>query len=95
MSQSHKDRYAEWTDEDRKAWGKLSSETARGYQWSDDSKKKMLGNKNGSTHTKDEILEIRRLHEQEKMSCREIADYLNTTYGFIYPIITYRRWADI
>ena len=33
--------------------------------------------------------------ESEMSIAKEIADYLNTTYGFIYPIITYRRWADI
>ena len=95
MSNSQKARYEQWTDDDRQAWGAMSSETASGYKWSEDSKQKMVGNKNGSTHTVEEIKEIRRLHEVSKLSCREIADILNESYNFIYGIITYRRWANI
>lgn len=95
MSQSQKERYEQWTDEDRQAWGKMSSEKACGYSWNDESKKKMIGNKNGATHTADEIKEIRYLHEVENKSCREIADYFNLSYDYIYGIITYRRWANI
>ena len=95
MSKSQKDRYEQWTDEDRQEWGKMSSEKARGYTWDDESKKKMIGNKNGATHTAEEVKEIRRLHEVENKSCREIADHFNLSYNYIYGIITYRRWADI
>ena len=95
MSRSQKDRYDQWTDDDRKAWGKMSSEIARGYKWNEESKQKMVGNKNGATHTAEEIKEIRKLHESDHLSCREIADLLNESYNFIYGIITYRRWANI
>lgn len=95
MSQSQKKRYNKWTDEDRQAWGKMSSEKACGYTWNEESKKKMLGNKNGAKHTADEIKEIRRLHEIENKSCKEIADIFNLSYPFVYNIITYRRWANI
>lgn len=95
MSESHNKRYAKWTEEERAAWGKLSSERARGYKWDDESRNKMNGNKNGATHTESEIKEIRRMHEVENKSCREIADLLNQSYDFIYGIITYRRWKDI
>jgi group I intron endonuclease len=95
MSQSQKDRYEQWTEEDRQAWGKMSSEKARGYAWNDESKKKMMGNKNGATHTPEEIKEIRHLHEKENKSCKEIAEYFNLSYMYVYNIITYRRWANI
>ena len=95
MSESQKKRYANWTEEDKQAWGILSSEKARGYKWNDDSRNKMIDNKNGATHTEDEIREIRRMYEVEKKSCREIADYLNESYGFIYGIVTYKRWKNI
>lgn len=95
MSRSQKDRYDQWTEEDRQAWGRMSSETASGYKWNEESKQKMIGNKNGATHTVEEIQEIRRLHEIDHLSCREIADLLNKSYDFIYGIITYRRWANI
>ena len=95
MSQSQKERYKNWTNEDRQSWGRLSSETASGYTWSDESKKKMIGNKNGATHTVDEIKEIRRLYEVENKSCREIADIFSLSRPYIYNIVTYRRWADI
>lgn len=95
MSQSHKSRYEQWTDEERQAWGKMSSEKARGYTWSDEAKKKMAGNKNGATHTADEIREMRRLHEVENKSCREVADHFGLSYNYVYGILTYKRWADI
>ena len=95
MSQSHKLRYEQWIDEDRQAWGKMSSEKARGYTWSDELKKKMAGNKNGATHTADEIREMRRLHEMENKSCREIADQFGFSYDYVYGIIKYKRWTDI
>ena len=95
MSRSQKNRYEQWTDDDRQAWGEMSSKTARGYKWSEEDRQKMIGNKNGATHTVEEIKEIRRLHEKESLSCREIADLLHKSYDFIYGIITYRRWANI
>ena len=95
MSESHKERYANWTDEERQAWGVLSSERASGYKWSDSSRNKMIGNKNGATHTRDEIIEIRRMYEVEHKSCREIADYFHESYDFIYGIVKYKRWANI
>lgn len=95
MSQSHLKRYAQWTEEDRQAWGKMSAEKASGYKWDDEARQKMLGNKNGATHTEDEIREIRRLYEVENKTCREIADLFELSYNYIYNIITYKRWANI
>ena len=95
MSNSQKKRYEQWTDEDRQAWGKMSSERASGYTWSDDAKKKMIGNKNGATHTEEEIREMRRLHELENKSCREIADLFCLSYDYVYGIIKYKRWTNI
>ena len=95
MSQSQKERYEQWTDEERRVWGILSSERARGYKWSEESRNKMIGNKNGATHTEDEIREIRRMYEVENMSCREIADYFHESYMYIYNIVKYKRWANI
>ena len=57
--------------------------------------KKMAGNKNGATHTVDEIREMRRLHEVESKSCREVADYFGLSYNYVYGILTHKRWADI
>lgn len=95
MSQAQKKRYDQWTDEDRQAWGKMVSEVVRGYTWSEESKKKMIGNKNSATHSADEIQEMRRMHESDNKSCREIADIFGFSYDYVYGIITYRRWADI
>ena len=95
MSESQNKRYANWTEEDRVAWGQLTSERARGYKWNDESRDKMIGNKNGATHTEDEIREIRRMYEVEKKSCREIADYFHESYDFIYGIVKYKRWTNI
>ena len=95
MSESQNKRYSQWTEEDRQAWGKMSAEKASGYKWDDKSRLKMLGNKNGATHTDDEIKEIRRLYEVENKTCREIADLFGLSYGYIYGIVKYKRWANI
>lgn len=95
MSISQKERYEQWTEEERIAWGILSSERASGYKWNEESRNKMIGNKNSATHTKDEIREIRKMYEVDNMSCREIADYFHESYTYIYNIIKYKRWVNI
>lgn len=95
MSQSQIKRCSQWTEEDRQAWGKMSAEKASGYKWNDKSRQKMLGNKNGATHTEDEIKEIRRLYEAENKTCREIADLFGLSYDYTYGVIKYKRWANI
>lgn len=95
MSESQNNRYEQWTEEDRKAWGKLSSESARGYKWDEESKKKMKGNKNPATHTYDQIKEMRRLYEEENKTCREIADIFGESREYVYNIVTYRRWKEV
>ena len=95
MSKSQIERYEKWTDEERCAWGVLSSERARGYKWDDESRNKMIGNKNGATHTEEQIKEIRRMYEVENMSCREIADHFHESYNYIFNIVKYKRWANI
>ena len=55
----------------------------------------MLGNKNGATHTVEEIKTIRHMYEYENKSCREIADRFNLSYDFVYGIVKYKRLADI
>lgn len=95
MSKSQKERYEQWTDEERAAWGILSSEKASGYKWNEQSRNKMIGNKNGATHTADEIREIRRMYEVDNMSCREIADYFHESYNYIFNIVKYKRWVNI
>ncbi len=95
MSQSQLKRYSQWTEEDRQEWGKLSSEKASGYKWDEQSKQKMRGNKNGATHTEDEIREIRRLYEVENKTCRKIADLFGLSYDYVYGIVKYKRWANI
>lgn len=95
MSQSQKERYEQWTEEEKIAWGVLSSERARGYKWNDESRNKMIGNKNGATHTIEQIKEIRRMYEVENMSCREIADHFHESYDYVYNIVKYNRWANI
>lgn len=95
MSISQKERYEQWTEEERIAWGILSSERASGYKWNEESRNKMIGNKNSATHTEDEIREIRKMYEVNNMSCREIADYFHESYMYIYNIVKYKRWVNI
>jgi len=94
MSESQLKRYENWTDEDRKEWGKKTSQHARGYTWSDESKEKMKNNKNGAKYTIDQIREIRRLHQQENKTFSEISLIMNIPKSAVYLIATYKRWKN-
>ena len=98
MSQSQKQRYASWTDEERVAHGKKSSECASGYTWSEESKanfaKRQQTSPNGATLTIETVHEIRRLYEQEKKTITEISKMLGVPRPNVYNIATYRRWAN-
>lgn len=98
MSAAHIKRYETWTDEDRKAHGKLMSEVASGYTWSDEAKsafsKKQWTKPNGAKFTADDILNIRMKFEQG-FSREELAELYSTTTAYITSIIKRRRWAHI
>ena len=98
MSQSHKKRYENWTDDDRTEYGKKVSEYASGYKWNQESKdrfsKLQQTKPNGAKLTIEKVYEIRRLHEQENMTYTEISELLNIPRGNVYNIATYRRWAN-
>lgn len=98
MSNSQKRRYANWTEEDRVAHGKMMSECSSGYHWSQESKdkfSKMQQTKpNGATLTIDDVHEIRRLYEQEHKSYQEISEIMGIRKQNVYMIATYRRWAN-
>lgn len=98
MSDSHKERYKSWTDEDRAAFGKKMSECASGYKWSEEAKANFARlqqtHPNGATLTVDTVHEIRRLHEQENKTFTEISQILGVPRHNVYNIATYRRWAN-
>ena len=98
MSESQKKRYASWTEEDRIAHGKRSSECSSGYKWSDEARanfaKRQRTSPNGATLTIEIVHEIRRLYEQEKKTVTEISKLLSVPRQNVYNIATYRRWAN-
>ena len=98
MSESQTRRYATWTEEDRAAHGRLMSECASGYSWSQESKdrfsKLQQTNPNGAVLTIEQVREIRRLHESEGRSYKEISEMLRIPRQNVYMIATYRRWAN-
>lgn len=99
MSESHKKRYENWADEDRKKYGEMMSVCARGYKWSDESKKAFSElqriRPNGAKLNIDIVHEIRRLHEEENKSYTDISKLLNVPRSNVYNIATYRRWATV
>jgi group I intron endonuclease len=99
MSESHKKRYENWADEDRKKYGEMMSVCARGYKWSDESKKAFSElqriRPNGAKLNIDIVHEIRRLHEEESKSYTDISKLLNVPRSNVYNIATYRRWATV
>lgn len=92
MSQSHKEYYANLSVEEKEMLAKKSSECAKGYKWNDESKKKMIGNKNGASHSIEEIKYIRKLYEIDNFSNKEISNMLGLTYDYVYRITSYKRW---
>ena len=94
MSESQSRRFSEWTDEDRVKWGEKMSLVNKGRKWDDESRQKMIGNKNGAKYTIDDVREIRRLHEQENKSYAEISELTGIPSKSVYLIATYRRWKD-
>lgn len=95
MSESQFRRYSNWTKEDAEQFGRIVSEKSRGYKWTQESKKKMRGNKNGAKYTLDQVREIRRLRESEGKSFKDISEIVNIPKHTVYLIATYRRWKEV
>ena len=94
MSRSQKKRYSDWSDEERKEYGKIMSDRMTGIK-KPILKEKMKNNKNSSKYTESQVREIRRLKEQENKSYKEISDIVNIPSTTVYFIATYKRWKDI
>jgi group I intron endonuclease len=98
MSLSQSKRYAEWSDEDRKRHGEISSKCASGYKWSDESRAEFSRRQrqcpNGAKFTPDDIRDIR---TKRDAGCKltELAECYNTSPSYISNIVHRRRWADI
>lgn len=94
MSKSQSTRYANWTAEDRIAWGDKMSKYLVGIKKPKLSEA-MQGNKRGATYTPEQVREIRRLHEIEHLGYTEISKIMDIPRPAVYNIATYRRWADL
>lgn len=98
MSESHRKRFDAWTEEDRRAHGKLMSEVASGYKWSKESKNafsmRQWERPNGARLTADDVRSIR---ERFANGCpgKVLAEEFNTTTAYISSIVHRRRWAHI
>lgn len=95
MSKSQKERYANWTEDDRREYGEKVAQWSSGYKWSDESKKKMIGNKNGALYTADQVKEIRRLKEEDGLGYTDISKIMGIPRPTVYLIATYRRWKNV
>lgn len=98
MSESQKKRYAEMSDKQRAELASKSAECARGYRWSEESKRRMSEiqrtNPNGAKYDLQTVHEIRRLHEEDGMSYTDISNKLGIERHTVYLIATYRRWKN-
>jgi len=96
MSASQRNRYEEWTDEDRVAYGKETSKYASGYTWSKESKKNFSEMQkikpNGAKYDINIVHKIREMHEQYNKTYSEISNELSIPRPTVYLIATYRRW---
>ena len=98
MSASQQKRYANWSDEDRAVFGKLVSEKASGYTWSDEAKRKFSerqkNSPNSAKFTPDDIRTIRDRFANGTPAKILAAEY-HTSPSYISSIVHRRRWAHI
>jgi len=98
MSESQSARFAKMTGEERAEYGRMMAAVASGYKWSDESRSRFAQMQktkpNGAKYTIDQVHEVRRLHEEEHLSYKEIAARLGMNDRAVYLIATYRRWKD-
>lgn len=98
MSQAQMRRYTNWTAKDREEWGKMTSEKASGYHWSDEAKarfsKRQRTNPNSAKFTPDDIRAIRKERENGA-TLNFLSKKYYTSPSYISDIIHRRRWADV
>ncbi len=98
MSQSQSERYSKWTGEDRAAWGKMTSQKASGYRWTDEARSqfslKQREHPNGAKLTPDDVRSIRE-KRATGVKLSELAKEYGTSPSYISSIAHRRRWADI
>lgn len=95
MFESQLNRYSKWTDEDRKAWGEKMSKYSLTEEGRKSISEHMKNNKHGAKYTVDQVKEIRKLHEIDGLSYKEISDKLGIKHHTVYQIATYKRWKDV
>jgi len=98
MSESHKKRCANMTNEDRERVAELGRKN-KGRKWSDEARKNFSKAQqtrpDGSRYSIDEVREIRRLHEKCNKSYKEISKIMNIHVETVRSIATYRRWKYV
>lgn len=92
-SESLKKYYANFTDEERREYGRKISERQKGRK-NPRASEWMRNNKNGAKYTVEQVREIRRLREQENKSYKEIETITGIPSKTVYLIATYRRWKE-
>lgn len=99
MSKSQKERIKKMSDEELKEHGRKISESSLGHKWSNEAKENFSNiqkiKPNSAKYSVEAIKEIRRLHENKKLSYTEISKKLDIPRGTVYLIATYRRWKHI
>lgn len=98
MSVSQSARYATWSEEDRKEHGRISSERASGYSWTDEAKRRFSERQqhspNGAKFTVDDIRNIR-AKRGAGATLAELAAEYDSSPSYISNIVHRRRWANI
>lgn len=94
MSESQISRFDQLSENEKKEWGKKMSLVNTGRQRPDVSLA-MKNNKRGAKLTEEQVIEIRRLHQQEGKNFTEISEIMCIPRDNVYNIATYRRWKDI
>ena len=99
MSETHKARMAAMSEEDKAAMGERISNAKKGKKVSEETRRKIIERErthsNAAKYSVEVVHEIRRLHEVEGMSIKDIADRLNMNRGTVRGIAKYERWKYV
>ena len=99
MSESHKLYIASLSEEEQKKRIQAMHESKKGVKWTDEQRQKyseeQRTNPHGAKYDVETVKLIRKLHEKENKSYREISELLNIPKPAVYLIATYRRWKYV
>ena len=99
ISEAHKKRIASLSEEEQKERIKNFVGNRKGKKMSEEQRQRLVEEQktkpHGAKYNVEIVKEIRRLHEDENKSYKEISETMNISKQTVYLIATYRRWKNV